>query len=298
MTTGTNQFVPFATGTGANVYSPSAYAGLPARATGVVNGVADGPTFNSAWRQGSSMAAMLGQFISAHGLDARDDGDISTLKTNFEAALSKVITAALPSLAGYVQKIGDTMTGRLSAPGFRAAKGYPGVGNNAASVGFSFGIDGDTGIFADGTGADDTTIVEVRINGYGKVRIAADGRLACNADPIESVDVVRLGYLNTRLAALGGGGGGLPANAAGWLHNDGSGVLAWTTPSTAYAYGGLGTTIVKSSQGVIPPALDSTTTFTVGGVSGTYKLAYKQAIYWFGDANSTGNHLLVYVRVL
>ena len=98
MTTGTNQFVPFATGTGANVYSAAAFAGLPARATGVMNGIADGQTFNSAWRQGTSMSAMLGQFISANGYDALDDGDIATLKAHFEAALGVMIAAGLPTI--------------------------------------------------------------------------------------------------------------------------------------------------------------------------------------------------------
>lgn len=98
MTTGTNQFLAFATGTGANVYSNSAYAGLTARMTGVVDGIADGPTFNSAWRQGTSVAAMVGAFIAAHGFDALDDGDISALRSNFEAALGVLISAGLSTL--------------------------------------------------------------------------------------------------------------------------------------------------------------------------------------------------------
>lgn len=98
--TGTNQFYPFASGTGANVYTNSAYAGLTARTNGVVNGVGDPQAANNAWRQGSNMASMLGSFIAAKGFDALDDGDIATLESHFELALGVMISAGqsiLPS---------------------------------------------------------------------------------------------------------------------------------------------------------------------------------------------------------
>ena len=100
MTTGTNQFLPFATGTGANVYVNSAYSGLSARTTGVVDGVADPQAANNAWRQGTAMASALGAFIAAMGYDALDDGDITTLEAHFEAALAVKIAggqAVIPS---------------------------------------------------------------------------------------------------------------------------------------------------------------------------------------------------------
>jgi hypothetical protein len=112
--------------------------------------------------------------------------------TQLRDAIAAMITAALPSLAGYVAKAGDTMTGRLAAPGFRANKGYS---TNTGSAGFAFGVDGDTGLFADGTGADDTSLVSIRINALDRVWVNADGRLGCAADPVNDYDVVRLGYL-------------------------------------------------------------------------------------------------------
>ena len=127
--------------------------------------------------------------------------------------------------------------------------------------------------------------------------LTGGGHISDPVDPTLSDHLVRLGYLNARLAAIPGGSG-LPAAAAGWLHNDGSGTLAWTTPTGAYTYGGLGTTIVKSNLGGAVPALDSTTTMSVGGVSGTYKLAYLQQVYWFGTDATTLNYVMVYVRVL
>lgn len=112
MTTGTNQFVPFATGTGANVYSNADYSGLTARSTGVANGVADPKAANNAWRQGSVMAAAIGRFISLMGYDALDDGDITTLEEHFEAALAAKIAggqAVIPT-ASLIHVGADTGT--------------------------------------------------------------------------------------------------------------------------------------------------------------------------------------------
>lgn len=130
--------------------------------------------------------------------------------------------------------------------------------------------------------------------------LTGGGHISDPIDPEAADHLVRLGYLNSRLGGLGGGGGvTLPANAAGWLHNDGAGGLGWTTPPGSYTYGGLGTTIVKSSlNSVAGVSLDSTTTLVVGGISGTYKLAYIQRVQWFGDDVSLLNYVLVYVRVL
>lgn len=109
-------------------------------------------------------------------------------------------------------------------------------------------------------------------------------------------------YVDKIVAAL------LPAHAAGWLHNDGAGALSWTTPSAAgaYTYGGIGTAISTwfdgssstvegdplgtYSPGPTLPALGSTITMSVGGLSGTYKLAARSPAG--GSA-----YLLSYVRV-
>jgi hypothetical protein len=83
-----NDFLPFGTGGGANVIDQATYAALSARVAGFVAGVAVSAQLNKAWRQSSSMAAMIGQFIvDKAAVSATDDGDIATLETNFIAAL-------------------------------------------------------------------------------------------------------------------------------------------------------------------------------------------------------------------
>ena len=82
----TNDYVPFATGGGANVESPASWAADATRLTGFVTGTAPSTKFNTALRQASETAAMIGQFINTKGnLNANDDGNITTLMNSFIA---------------------------------------------------------------------------------------------------------------------------------------------------------------------------------------------------------------------
>ena len=54
--------------------------------------------------------------------------------------------------SNFVLKTGDTMTGQLLGTSIRAAQGVPNAGNSSSN-GFSFGTDGDTGLFSTGVGA-------------------------------------------------------------------------------------------------------------------------------------------------
>ncbi|CAJ0701525.1 hypothetical protein LMG19089_02861 [Ralstonia edaphis] len=83
-----NDFLPFATGVGANVLSQSAYAALSAISTGYQSGVAQSNALNKTWRQSSIMAAVLAQFIvNNSGQSALDDGTTATLLTNLQNAI-------------------------------------------------------------------------------------------------------------------------------------------------------------------------------------------------------------------
>ena len=77
------------------------------------SGVAKSKEFNKAWRQGSTMAAVLGQFIADKtGQDVLDDGNLTTLGTNFKNALDKNTIegfASLLSAKGY-QKLPSGLT--------------------------------------------------------------------------------------------------------------------------------------------------------------------------------------------
>lgn len=96
--TGTNEFLPFGIGTGANVLDQADYDGLPARDAGFSSGIARSIELNKVWRQASVIAWTIGQFIANHsGGDASDDGDLATLLSRFEAALS----AAIGGVSGF-----------------------------------------------------------------------------------------------------------------------------------------------------------------------------------------------------
>lgn len=82
-------YVPFATGEGANVYTPSTYQALSVVQTGVEPGLADPQLANTTWRLASMVAAAIGNFISnVLGINVLDDGNLSGLITNFTNAVS------------------------------------------------------------------------------------------------------------------------------------------------------------------------------------------------------------------
>ncbi|WP_261513127.1 gp53-like domain-containing protein [Burkholderia multivorans] len=84
-----NDFLPFATGPGANVVDQATYAALGALTTGFLSGTAQSGQLNKVWRQSSIMAAVLGQFIANFsGQNAIDDGTTATLLANLKAAIN------------------------------------------------------------------------------------------------------------------------------------------------------------------------------------------------------------------
>lgn len=94
-----NDFLPFATGGGANVLSQSAYAALAAVSTGYQSGVASSAALNKTWRQSSIMSAVLALMINNNaGQPAVDDGTTANLLANLTTAIS-VIARQNPVLA-------------------------------------------------------------------------------------------------------------------------------------------------------------------------------------------------------
>ncbi|HIF4820296.1 TPA: hypothetical protein ACX137_002874 [Serratia marcescens] len=83
-----NEFLPFGTAANANVLPNADYQALPARSAGFSSGVAKSEELNTVWRQGSTMAAVLGQFIADKtGQDVLDDGDVSGLLDKLKVAM-------------------------------------------------------------------------------------------------------------------------------------------------------------------------------------------------------------------
>ncbi|MCA7083379.1 hypothetical protein K7G19_07170 [Cupriavidus sp. DB3] len=101
----TSDFLPFATGAGANVMSQADWEALAQRLSGFQSGVAQSAQLNKAWRQASIMAAVLAQFIADQsGEDAVDDGTTATLLANLKAAAG----------ASSVGVVGSMRNGRMS----------------------------------------------------------------------------------------------------------------------------------------------------------------------------------------
>lgn len=117
-----NQFRPFATGVGANTYSPADYASNQALNQGVQNGTADPTLANTTWRQSTTIAAMVAQFIADNQSgDVLDNGSVTAIETQFLAALR---TATVLGSICYAEDQGtsDTLVAAPSPalPSYRA----------------------------------------------------------------------------------------------------------------------------------------------------------------------------------
>ena len=95
-----SDYVTWATAVGANVApSPAAYAAMTIRQLGAVTGIADSISFNSALRQSSVCAAMIGKFTADYGpSNVVDDGNVATYEAQFVAALDDIIHGVVPTM--------------------------------------------------------------------------------------------------------------------------------------------------------------------------------------------------------
>ena len=87
-----NDFKAFAIGSGANVETPTTWAGDSVVNLGFQSGTALSIKFNTVLRQASSMAQMIGDFTAQYGPgNVQDNGNITTLKTQFISALGGLL---------------------------------------------------------------------------------------------------------------------------------------------------------------------------------------------------------------
>lgn len=92
-----SDFLPFATGGGANVQDQADFAAAATTGTGFETGVADSADCNKVWRQSSFMAAAVANFMLQQlDIDISDDGNLSEATTN----LTNAIKAAAGAVAG------------------------------------------------------------------------------------------------------------------------------------------------------------------------------------------------------
>jgi len=88
---GINQFLPFATGGGANILTPAQYSALAARPTGFAAGVAQSQQLNSVWRQSAFVASAIAQMMAdVTGLDINDDGVILGFERTLSLAMNLI----------------------------------------------------------------------------------------------------------------------------------------------------------------------------------------------------------------
>jgi hypothetical protein len=125
---GTNDFVYFCIGTGANTDTQATYlaalAALGYPSTGFNTGTALANQLNKVWRQGSAGTAVLGAFVTQFNLDFLDAGNLATLLTNYNSAVkqasgqsAQVVTfSATPVFdCSKGQKFEITLTGNVTS---------------------------------------------------------------------------------------------------------------------------------------------------------------------------------------
>lgn len=147
---GTNQFLAFATGTGANVLSPSAYASMAALSGGFSSGVANSQQMNTVWRQSSFISSGVAQLVAnVTNVNINDDGNLSNFVTNLQNAIAaislatsgtgSVTTASIVSANGFAGSVANPTT----TPAFTLSTTVSGIlkGSSGALAAAAAGTD-------------------------------------------------------------------------------------------------------------------------------------------------------------
>lgn len=138
-----NKFLPWATASGANVQDDVTYAADVRRTMGVTAGLASSSNFNKALRQSSSIAAMVAQFTADHGPgDVLDNGDLTTLETQFLAALksSLGLASGIPLTIGVIDTGTPNATITGTYPNQQLNITFPSGGGGGGGGGITIGI--------------------------------------------------------------------------------------------------------------------------------------------------------------
>lgn len=201
-----NDFVTFAGGAGANVYTTAQYLALNSGnyvANGNQTGIADSKAVNKAQRQSSIMAAVLAQLIvDWSGQNAVDDGTTTTLLTNLKTALAgQLIKSTLITATGSF-----TPDARASKTRVRLTGGG-GAGGGAVVTGagqVSIGSGGGCGSYAE-------ILILSKITGAQAVTVGSGGTGVSGA----AGNAGGSSQFSVYVTAPGGVGGGTAAAGAG-----------------------------------------------------------------------------------
>lgn len=141
----TNNFKPFAIGSGANVSDQADYEALAALATGFQAGKASSAQINKALRQATVMAYVLAQYISdTAAVDVLDNGTPATLLENLKSGLLSSTTGRLLGVA----KVFTASGSYTKTPGTRLVRvrvwgaGAGGQGMSAVDISYTSGAAG------------------------------------------------------------------------------------------------------------------------------------------------------------
>lgn len=214
-------FLPFASGAGANVLSQSDYAALAAILTGFQSGTAKSAQVNKALRQGTVMAAVLANFIASNAnVNVLDNGDTDTLLTNFVAALK-----AANASAGFLNKSNNLSDVLSAATALANIGGAPLV--SPALTGTPTGPTAPQGTST--TQLATTAFVAAREPNMA--RFESSGSWTCPA-----------GVTTVYISGGGGGGGG----------GGGNGAAGTGASSSCGGGGGAGQCVLKTPLTVVP----------------------------------------------
>ena len=209
---GTNEFKAFATGGGANVLTPAAYAALTSLiANGFSAGVAPSQHLNTVWRQSSFVSAAIAQLVANANINAVDDGNLTTFVNNLVIALG----AAAPGMIQYFAT-GTPPAGFLKANGAQVSRTT--YANLFAVTGTLYGA---------GNGTTTFHLPDLRgefLRGWDDGRLVDGGRAIGSGQLATTIT----NYLKTDSIA-----GSTSALALEFVGNDGQGVAS-VTPQADY----------------------------------------------------------------
>lgn len=234
----TNYFVPFAAGANANTLTDAQLAAAGITPLGFQSGLAPSASVNKILKQGTAMAAMLGQLIvDKAGVDANDSQSTATLEGNFILA----IAAALANADFGVASGTDTYTLTLTPAPISLQTGNqilvyfvnPNIGNaptlNVNGLGAKLVIKQQGGLLVPGDLSGFVSLVYDgtywRFNGLAQ---SSAGRLI-NVQIFTSSGTYTpsAGTQFVKVRGCGGGGGGSGTS------NPGSGLVSLAAPGTA-----------------------------------------------------------------
>jgi len=244
-----NEFLPFATGSGANVQSQAAYDANADREDGNQPGIASSALNNKAIRQGTFVASQVAALVAERtGVDALDNG----VEARFLSQLKASVLAYPPTVTSYTSGSGTHYITYL----FFIASGSATASATYTNNGFTFTVKetiaSGTVLRATGTGAPSTSGTLTKSGGTGDTSITFYSMRA----PVSLL-----------AEGVGGGGGG-----AGGQSNGSGGSTGGTGGNTTFgscsANGGSGGSSAVSGAGGTASITGATGTTCSGGAGG------------------------------